>query len=202
MSARLLLDSVVVGGGPVVRVAVPAGGRVVVRHPAPERLVRCVAGTEDGAGGLLLDGVEVAGLAPNERVAAGLGTATCRLPALPAMRVLDVVLLASPVGGPSRSWRAALGLGVSADLRDQEAAARAHAGRIGLGRWTTSRITGIPAAVEALTDLARALAGSPAALVWRLPEWLGPGDIRAAREVVADHQERLGFAVVEVSATS
>jgi branched-chain amino acid transport system ATP-binding protein len=192
MTSRLSVD----GGGLAVDVA--AGDWLTVRSPAPRRLLDAVAGTRADVVDVAIDGRNIGPQPPPARVAAGLQVVTSTVPALPELRVLDVVLLGAWRRRPPL-WQSLLATdGARAAATGHEAAARALAGRVGLGRWLDVPALDLPPGIAALTDLTRALLAQPVALVWRRPQWLAEGDDAALADVVADEQRRLGYAVLEV----
>lgn len=192
---RLLLDCVAPHpprGHPLVRVAVGAGEWARVADRAPDALLAAVAGLRAASGSVVLDGRELGGMSAPARVAAGLATVTGRLPDLPALRLVDVLRLRRP-----RGLRRVQG--ARHRPPDDEASARALAGRLGLAGWLDAPAAGLPPAIVAAADLLRAFAQDPIALVWREPEWLGD-QAGAVADILATEQARTGLAVVALRA--
>lgn len=195
----LLIDGLRWPGAAATRVAVGLGEWVVAEHRDPEALAAVIAGTRTATGGLVLGARELAGASAVKRIAAGLLTVVGRPEgATPGLRVLDLVL-----AGPGRTGLSATVQGLLRPERgavaDARAAARAVAGRMGLGRWLDVETGRAPQEAIALADCCRAVIAEPLAVVWRRPEWLA--DPAWIAEVLADEQGRLGFAVLELRTT-
>lgn len=176
-----------------------AGGGewVVVRHWDPDAAVAAVAGLAASSLAVALDGQDLRSASPAERSKAQLCAATCRLDQLPALRVADVIGLGLRAPQPAL-WRALIGTaGSRVQSADDEAQVRALAGRVGLAGWVDTTAVNLPLKIEALTDIARALAGVPKALVWRRPEWLDPASLQEITDAVVSEQRLAGFAVAE-----
>lgn len=212
----LLIDSLVLDDGPPLRAAVAQGGWVRLAHPDPDLVLDALAGLRPSAGGIVVGGREVGALAPAARVRAGLHVVTGRVPELPEVTVLDLLLLSCRPAGARAVLRSLVGLRGGRDP-EEEAAARAFAGRVGLADWVGRAAVGLPPGVALLADAARALLAGPRAVVLRAPEDLGADDrapdepapdVRAAgppavgaadvRDALADAQSRAGFPVLEV----
>ena len=173
------------------------GTWTTVRSRAADAFVDAVAGVAAGVH-VSVAGQALASRNAGQRRTAGLAVVASRLPPLPGLRVVDVIEL-GVAGHEVPLWQSLLGTSRARHgVHDDEAAARALAGRIGLGRWLGVDAEHLPPSVAAMTDLARGLVAAPRALVWRRPEWLAPSDIEALVEVVEEEQDRLGFAVVEI----
>jgi ABC-type branched-subunit amino acid transport system ATPase component len=197
----LLVDCVAAGHAAPIRVRVPAGAWAVVHHPEPDALVAALAGTEPARGGIVLAGVELAAAAAHERARRGLAVVTGRLGDLPGLRVADVLQLGPRAAPPPPVWAVMAGTDRAKRVAaEDEAAVRALAGRLGLAPWLDADASRLPPRVVALTDLVRALAGAPRAVVWRSPDWLASGEAAAARAALEAEQARQGFAVLEVDA--
>ena len=179
----------------------PAAWECVRAHDADELVASC-AGPGAPSVSVALAGIVLDGLTPAGRAAAGLGTATGRFPAFAGLRVLDVVLLGGRAPRPSL-WQTVLGSAkVRAQLDDEEAAARALAGRLGLAEWIDHAASDLPENIVALADVTRALAGSPAALVWRRPQWLPVSEQDQIADALAAEQAIRGIGILEVIAAS
>ena len=140
---------------------------------------------------------ELGEAAPIARHRAQLCVAGCRLDPLPALRVGDVIGLGLRAPQPAL-WQSLVGTaGARVSSADDEAQVRALAGRVGLAGWVDRTAVDLPLKVEALVDLARALAGLPKALVWRCPEWLDPVSLGEFTAAVTAEQRIAGFAAVE-----
>lgn len=136
------------------------------------------------------------------RARAGLGVVLGRLPDLPLLNVLDVVLLGVRDEQPPL-WQTMLGkAGVRALREDQAAAARALAGRTGLAPWVDRPAVGLAPNVGALADLTRAVAGAPRALIWCRPVWLDEQEQQELAAAVAGEQTIRGFGVLELMSTA
>ena len=174
-----------------------SGEWVVVAHPAPDAVVAAVGGVGPGDLAITLGDTSLGGLSAVRRHEARLCVTGCRLDPLPALRVADVVGLGVRAPQPPL-WQALLGTKRSRALsQDDEAMVRALAGRIGLAGWVDRTAVNLPLKIEALVDITRALAGLPAAFVWRRPEWLDAGSLAELNEVVTAEQQLAGFTVVE-----
>jgi ABC-type branched-subunit amino acid transport system ATPase component len=192
----LLLDALEDGGG-LVRVEVLRGSRVAAAVEDPRAFVRAVAGLVPHRGAIVLDDRVLTSASAAQRWRAGLATVLSELPDRVGPSLLDVVLLGSPHALASAAAVAVGTRRARSQLADAEAAARALAGRMGLS-GLDGPVAAAPADARATADLARALMASPRALVWRRPEWLRPGQVRALSEVLDDEGRRLGLAVLEV----
>ena len=192
----LLLDGLQVGGLPPVRARVRPGAWATLICEDPEGVVDAVAGLRPSSGGVVLGDVELARTDAVHRARAGLATATCRLPDLPGLRVLDALQI-------GRRHRATAGALLATMRRGQaageESATRAFAGRIGLGAWAGREVIGLPGAVVALVDIGRSLLPGPSALVWRLPQWLSAEAQEDVRAAIDGERGRLALAVLEVT---
>jgi hypothetical protein len=187
-----------VPGGDPVSASVGRTGWERVAHPDPAALLAALAGLDPVAGQVTVDGVELEGLTPAARARAGLATAPGRLPPLPGLRVLDVLLLGRCLE-PTTAWRAAVGSRrARAQLADAEAWARAVAGRLGIARWADRAATGLPADVVALTDLGRAVGSRPRAIAWQVPIWLEDRQVIDVERALGEEQAIGGWAVLEV----
>lgn len=155
-------------------------------------------GDHDSAVHIALDGTSIDDLSAPYRHQVGLGVAAGRLGVVPELRVLDIVLLGLRTPQPPL-WQILLG-GARARSRadDEEAEARALAGRTGLATWVSHPAAGLPPQVIALTDLTRALAGAPKAVVWRRPEWLTEEEQAEIAAVLVAEQDARGIPVIEV----
>ena len=174
-----------------------AGEWVVVKHWDPGAAVAEIAGLVPSHLSVSLDAQNLTVMSPVQRHAAQLCAASCRLDQLPALRVADVVGLGLRAPQPAL-WHTLLGgAGTRRRRADDEAQVRALAGRIGLAAWVDRTAAILPLKIEALTDIARAMAGVPKALVWRRPEWLDPVSLREITEAVSAEQHLARFAVVE-----
>lgn len=174
-----------------------AGEWVVASHGYPDGAVDAVAGLLPSPVTVTLDGTDLSSEPPVERHRAQLCTATCRLDQLPALRVADVIGLGIRAPQPPL-WQALVGTARARALSaDDEAHVRALAGRVGLASWVEATAVNLPLRVEALVDIARALAGVPKALVWRRPEWLDPSSLQEISDAVVAEQRLAAFAVVE-----
>ncbi len=189
-----------VAGAPL-SVEVPAGAWTVATHPDPDAAAAVVAGTAPAGVSVALDGRLLRRRDAAGRQRAGLAVATSRLGCLPSLRVVDVVMLG--LDGPQPPlWQIVLGTRRARTVQlDDEAAARALAGRLGLASRLDAAAVGLPAATEALLDLARALASGPRALVWRRPEWLPPADAEEIAAVAAGEHARSRLTVLELRAS-
>lgn len=180
-----------------VSVRADPGQWVVVPHPAPEAVVAALAGLDSDDLPVSLDGQDLSGLPAIGRHRAQLCAASCRLDQLPALRVADVIGLGLRAPQPAL-WQALVGTSKArGHSADDEAQVRALAGRLGLAGWVDRSAVNLPLKVEALVDIARALAGAPKAFVWRRPEWLDPASRAEINDAVAAEQQLAGFAVVE-----
>lgn len=191
--SQLILD-VDLPPGPV-RVRVEGGShRLAV--PDPDGFLAAVAGIIPG--GHVVLGRRVLGPAAHERWTAGLATATCELPATLEVPLLEVIALGR--GAPVRAPAALFGSRRSRSaVADAVAAVRSLAGRIGLASWLAHPARSAPVHVQALADVARALAAAPDALVWRRPEWLGEAAAEEIAELVESERRRIDATAVEVA---
>lgn len=197
----LLIDSLVLGealtDSAPLRVVVPPGGWVRIARPDADVVLDAIAGLVASTGGIVVDGRELGVLTPAARVRAGLHVVNGRVPDIPAASVLDLLLMSRrPVTGRA-ALRSVIGLRGRRDL-DEEAEARAIAGRLGLAGWVERPAAGLPAGVRLLADAARALLAAPKAVALRAPEDLPEADAADVRETLADAQSRAGFPVLEV----
>lgn len=176
-----------------------AGGEwVEVGATDPDAVARSLAGTGPGAVGILLDGRQLAGLRAPQRSRAGLAVALCRLDPMPTLRVADVLLLGLRAPRP-HLWQTLIGSSKArAMISDDEAQVRALAGRVGVAEWVDAPAVDLPPQVQALVDVARALASVPGAVVLRRPSWLPEPILHTVHSAVRDEQQRDGFAVVEL----
>jgi len=147
---------------------------------------------------IVLDGTAVTRFGTTRGVAA----AGCTLDPMPTMRVVDVVGLG--LHGPRLPlWQTLLGTRrARSRADDDEARARAVAGRTGIAAWVDRTAVDLPAPVGALVDVTRAVAGPPAALLLRRPDWLDPWVAAETRDVVAAEQRIHGFGVIEIARPS
>ena len=183
--------------GDAIAVEADPGSWLTVPHAAPDAAIAAVAGLGPGNLAIELDGATLDDATAPQRHAAQLCTAGCRLDPLPALRVADVIGLGLRAPQP-HLWQALIGTAKArAYAADDEAQVRALAGRMGLARWVDRTAVDLPLRIEALVDLARALAGQPKALVWRRPEWLDPASLGEVNEAVVGEQRLGGFTVVE-----
>ena len=183
---------------PPVRVEAERGSWVEIAASDPDAIGRAIAGTGPGAVGILLDGRQLAGLNAPRRSLAGLAVALGRLEPMPTMRVADVLLLGLRAPRP-HLWQTIIGSSrARAMMCDDEAQVRSLAGRVGIAEWLDVPAVDLPPQVQALTDVTRALASVPHALVLRRPTWLPAESLRELRTAVDDEQQRHGFAVVEL----
>jgi ABC-type branched-subunit amino acid transport system ATPase component len=197
----LVLDGVVAGRDDTpIRISVASGAWATLRREDAEAIMDDCTAAAPMPGPVLVDGRRVDRLPAPARIAAGLVAVPSRVGAVPALQVLDVVLLTRRVPGRLTTWRAALGSSRARTLLDDEkAAVRALAGRLGLGRWLDVDATELPADVAALVDLTRALAAEPRAVVWRRPEWLPRGEQADLAGLLADETARIDCAVLELA---
>lgn len=206
----LRLVDIPAGGWPAVTTEVAAGEWATLAHPDPEALLATIAGEGATApyGRVVLAGQDLSGQPLSQRTRAGLAVCPGRLGDLRGMRVVDVVLLAHTEAVDGLSWRAALGSKrARAALADREAAVRALCERMGIGGWMDAEAVGLPHRVAAVTDLVRAVAGAPRALVWAVPSTQAHPDtvprpdepaVSVLAAALAAEQERLGMAVLAV----
>ena len=186
-------------GTPHDQFEVDEGEWVVFGHPHADALVAAIAGTGPGWTAITLGDRSLRGTSAAQRHTAQLCVAGCRLDPLPTLRVADVVMLGLRAPQPA-VWQAVVGTrGARAMSADDEAQVRALAGRVGLAPWIDRTAVDLPPEIEALTDVARALAGLPRALVLRRPEWISETALADLRTVVAEEQRRSGFSVLEVT---
>lgn len=150
-------------------VVVEAGGYRSITVGDPAGLIARVAGFGRPWLWLRLDDHDVGRLTAAARARAGLATVTGRLPDAAELAVLDVLLLGRPLPGP-------FGIrGLAGEPRgdagvQREAAARALAGRLGLGPLLDDRLGSLDPRQAAIVDLARALLGEPRAVVAVAPD--------------------------------
>jgi hypothetical protein len=116
-----------------------------------------------------LDDRDIGRLSAAERARAGLATVGGLLPGAAELTVLDVLLLGRPLRGPF-GMRGLAGEPGGHAAEQREAAARALAGRLGLGPMLDDRLPGLDRRQAAIVDLARALLGEPRAVVAVAPE--------------------------------
>ena len=173
------------------------GAWVTVDHVAPDGVVAAVSGIGPGDIRIELGGEDLSPRTAAQRHAAQLCAAGCRLDPLPALRVADVIGLGLRAPQPPL-WQTLIGTTKArTSSADDEAQVRALAGRVGLAGWVDRTAVNLPLKIEALVDLARALAGQPKALVWRRPEWLDPASLADVNAAVTAEQRLGGFTVVE-----
>lgn len=192
----LVIDGVV--GEQAVEVRARPGDWAVVTHLDPDAVVAAVAGLEASTLPVVLDGEDLTSASAIERHRAQLCSASCRLDQLPALRVADVIGLGLRAPQPAL-WQALVGTaGFRAQSADDEAQVRALAGRVGLAAWVDQTAVNLPLKIEALVDVARALAGVPKAIVWRRPEWLDPVSLQEITDAVTAEQQLARFIVIEL----
>lgn len=183
---------------PTVRAEAERGAWVEVTTPDADDAARAIAGTRPGAVVILLEGRQLAPLSAPQRSLAGLAVALCRLDPMPTMRVADVLLLGLRSPRP-HLWQTIIGSRRARTMAcDDEAQVRALAGRLGIAEWLDVAAVDLPPPVQALTDVTRAVASTPRALVLRRPTWLPVESLRDVRAAVDAEQQRDGFAVVEL----
>jgi hypothetical protein len=127
------------------------------------------------------------------RARAGLATVDGRLPLAEELTVLDVLLLGRPLPGPF-GIRGLAGHARGEAAERREAAARALAGRFGLGPLLDVPLPRLDPRQRVIVDLARALLGEPRAVVA-----VAPDDAEAAawfRQRLADEAAARGCAVL------
>jgi len=208
----LRVQNLATAGFPPVSTDVAAGQWVTLGHADPPGLLAAIAGDAQagvGHGRVLLAGQDLSHQPASRRARAGLATCPGRLPDLPGLRVMDVLLVARSESLRGLSWRAALGSRQArAALADAEADARALAARLGIGDWVDAQAVGLPPQVAARADLVRALVGAPRALVWAVPATgadghatARPGAAPTLADALAAEQKRLGMAVLAVEPT-
>ena len=184
-------------GGEQVEVTAQAGDWITVPSADAAAVVTAVAGLVDNPLRVHLGDEDLSDATPVQRHRAQLCVASCRLDPLPALRVGDVIGLGLRAPQPAL-WQSLVGTaGARASSADDEAQVRALAGRVGLAAWVDRTAVNLPLKIEALVDLARALAGMPKALVWRAPEWLDPQSLQELTTAIAAEQRIAGFAGVE-----
>lgn len=183
---------------PRVRAEAEPGAWVEITTPDADATARALAGTRPGAENIVLEGRQLAALSAPQRSLAGLAVALCRLDPIPTMRVADVLLLGLRAPRP-HLWQTIIGSRRARAMAcDDEAQVRALAGRLGIAEWLDLAAVDLPPQVQALTDVTRALASVPRALVLRRPAWLPAESLREVRAAVAGEQQRDGFAVIEL----
>lgn len=155
-------------------VRVAAGECREVEVSDPDELARRAAGLARPLLWLRLGEQDVGRLTPVARARAGLATVTGLLPHAAELTVLDVLLLGRPLPGPF-GIRGLTGQQRGEPSAQREAAARALAGRLGLGPMLDDPLAGLDGRQAAVVDLGRALLGEPRAVVAVLPR-----DIEAA----------------------
>jgi ABC-type branched-subunit amino acid transport system ATPase component len=184
---------------PPLRIEASPGTWVTSASRDPDGAARAIAGTGPGAVGILLGGRQLAGLRPSQRWRAGLAVALCRLEPMPTMRVADVLLLGLRAPRP-HLWQTIAGTAKARTMmRDDEAQVRGLAGRLGIAEWVDAPAVNLPPEVQAVTDIARALASVPHALLLRRPAWLTVGERGHIEAAIRDEQQRHDFAVVELT---
>lgn len=194
----LYVDCSFAADQPPLRAEAAAGEWVSVHNADPDAAARVIAGTQDGEVGILLDGNQLGGLRAPQRSRAGLAVALCRLAPMPTMRMADVLLLGLRAPRP-HLWQTIVGTTRARTMiRDDEAQVRALAGRLGVAEWVDAAAVDLPPQVQALTDIARALASVPRALVLRRPTWLPAAHLTHIDSVLRDEQQRDGFAMLEL----
>ena len=195
----LYLDCLLDSDQPPLRAEAEQGEWVTVACKDPDAAARAIAGTGPGVVGILLGGNQVAGLRAPQRTRAGLAVALCRLPAMPTLRLADVLLLGLRAPRP-HLWQTVAGTSTARTMmRDDEAQVRALAGRVGVAEWLDAPAVDLPPDVQALADVTRAIAAVPQALVLRRPQWLSEDALGHIEAAVRDEQQRDGFAVVELT---
>lgn len=181
-----------------VRVEAARGDWVEAAAADPDGVAGAIAGTGPGTAEILLEGHRLDRMRAPQRSRAGLAVALCRLPPLPTLRVADVLLLGLRAPRP-HLWQTLVGSTRARTMVcDDEAQVRALAGRLGIAEWVDVPAVDLPAHVQALTDITRAVAALPKGLVLRRPGWLPPQTVQDIRAAVREEQERDGFAVVEL----
>lgn len=181
----------------VLEITAEPGDWITVPSADAAAAVAAVEGLVDSPLTVRLGEEDLSAASPVQRHRAQLCVASCRLDPLPALRVGDVIGLGLRAPQPAL-WRSLVGTtGARTSSADDEAQVRALAGRVGLAAWVDRTAVNLPLKIEALVDLARALAGMPKALVWRGPEWLDPGSLAELNAAVAAEQRIAGFAAVE-----
>ena len=160
-------------------------------------VIAAIAGLIPAPLTVTLDGQDLSTFSPVQRHRAQLCVAGSRLDPLPALRVGDVIGLGLRAPQPPL-WQSLVGTArARSSHADDEAQVRALAGRVGLAGWVDRTAVDLPLKIEALVDLARALAGVPKVLVWRRPEWLNPVSLAEITAAVTAEQRLAGFTVVE-----
>lgn len=184
-------------GAEALDITARAGDWVSVASDDTARAVAAIGGMVDEPVAVRLGDEDLGKASPVQRHRARLCVSSCRLDPLPALRVGDVIGLGLRAPQPAL-WQSLIGTArARASSADDEAQVRALAGRVGLAAWVDRTAVNLPLKVEALVDLARALAGMPRALVWRSPEWLDPGSMGELTAAIAAEQRIAGFAAVE-----
>ena len=179
------------------RVEAPPGAWLTVEHRAPDDAVAAIGGVGPGDVTIALDGLDLSASSAAQRAAAQLCVAGCRLDPLPALRVADVIGLGLRAPQPPL-WQTLLGTErARRSSADDEAQVRALAGSLGLAGWVDRTAVNLPLKIEALVDLARALAGHPKALVWRRPEWLDAVSLAEVNAALTGRYNLGSFTVVE-----
>ena len=170
--------------------------------PRPDAVVAACAGLgadPDSTVQVVLEGAALHVLPAHRRHGAGLGVVTGRLGGCRELRVLDIVLLGLRTPPPPL-WQILLGTArARCRADDDQAEARALAGRTGLAAWVDRPAVNLPPDIVALVDLTRALAGAPKGLVWRRPEWLAAQAQAEIAAVLAAEQDARSLPVIEVA---
>lgn len=135
----------------------------------PGGLLRRIAGLARPWLWVRLDARDVGRLSAAERARAGLASVGGVLPGAEELTVLDVLLLGQPLRGPF-GIRGLAGEPRGDAAVQREAAARALAGRLGLGPLLDDRLRSLDRPKAAIVDLARALLGEPRAVIAVAPE--------------------------------
>ena len=184
-------------GAEALEITAEPGDWITIPSADAARAVAAVEGLVDSTLTVHLGDEDVSTATPAQRHRAQLCVAGCRLDPLPALRVGDVIGLGLRAPQPAL-WQSLVGTTrARTSSADDEAQVRALAGRVGLASWVDRTAVNLPLKIEALVDLARALAGMPKALVWRCPEWLDPGSLAAFNAAVSAEQRIVDFAAVE-----
>lgn len=184
-------------GADALEITAEPGDWITVPSTDAAHAVAAVEGLVDSPLTVRLGDEDLSGASPVQRHRAQLCVAGCRLDPLPALRVGDVIGLGLRAPQPAL-WQSLVGTSrARSSSADDEAQVRALAGRVGLAAWVGRTAVNLPLRIEALVDLARALAGTPKALVWRSPEWLDPASHAELTAAVAAEQRIAGFAAVE-----
>jgi ABC-type branched-subunit amino acid transport system ATPase component len=196
---NLYVDCQLEADEPPLRIEASSGTWVTSASTDPDGAARAIAGTGPGAVGILLGGRQLASLRAAQRWHAGLAVALCRLEPMPTMRVADVLMLGLRAPRP-HLWQTIAGTAKARTMmRDDEAQVRGLAGRLGIAEWVDAPAVDLPPEVQAVTDIARALASVPRALLLRRPAWLAAATRGHIEAAIRDEQQRDGFTVVELT---